>query len=244
MTPLKILLIEDDALTAADLTAQLEDAGHTVVGSARDAAEARKLLKAMPPDLAIIDIILNGTPLAGIQLAQDLLAQHWMPFLYLTSSSEQATMDKASPTLPSAYLLKPFRIKELLVQIDLAHANFLRLEPGLPSGGRVLFLPIDNGHEQILPQEVLYLRAEGASVAIHVRGRKRPATVWMNLGKLLKRFEDPHLFRLSRSLVVNLTQIRRVERNAVHLGDERVTVEISEANRKTLLQRIQVVKTK
>ena len=41
-----------------------------------------------------------------------------------------------------------------------------------------------------------------------------------------------------------LTQIRRVERNTVPMGEERITVEISEVNRKTLLQKIQVMKTK
>ncbi len=244
MTPLKILLVEDDILTATDLAAQLEDAGHTVVGSARDASEAKKFLKVNPPDLAIIDITLGGASFAGIQLAQDLLAQHWMPFLYLTSSTDQSTIDRASATLPSAYLLKPFRIQELLIQIELAHARFLRLEPGLPSGGQVLFLPIDNGHEQISTKDVLYLQADGASVSIRLRHQERPAKVWMNLGKLTQRFNDPNFFRLSRSLVVNLAHLRRVERHAIHLGDERVMVDISEANRKTLLQKIKVVKTK
>ena len=128
MTPsLRILLIEDDLIIATELQAELEDAGHLVIGIVRDLTEALKLIKTVPPDIALVDITLANKEDAGIRIAREILDRHWMPFIYLTAHSDTDIVEMASKTAPAAYIFKPYRIAELLVQIRLASENFEKI---------------------------------------------------------------------------------------------------------------------
>jgi len=246
MTSLRILIIEDDLITATDIKGYLVEAGHKVTGIARDPKEAMRMVKKDPPDLALIDITLGKITEAGIALAREILAQHWMPFIYLTSYSDSATVDKAKKTSPSAYLLKPFRPQELLIQISLAHANFLEhTKQDIQSGQKGdYYLPFNSGHEKVRSDEILFLEAKGACVNVYLSQRKSPEMIGMNLGNLSQYFATSNFYRLSRSLFINLDHIKRIERTNVFLGEEKLPVRISEANRKELLRKLNVIRTK
>ncbi len=56
---LRILIVEDDALTAAAFAAALSDAGHQVVAIADNARAALAHVETVQPDLALIDITLR-----------------------------------------------------------------------------------------------------------------------------------------------------------------------------------------
>ena len=246
MISLKILIVEDDLMTANSIKACMENAGHQVSGMARDSLTAMKLLKNAPPDVAIIDIRLGKRTEAGISIAQEILAQHWIPFIYLTSHSDSDIIEKAQKTQPSAYLLKPFRAEELLIQINLAYTNFKSNNRPNPRNlvSNNFYLPFNNGHERVASQEILYLEAKGACVNVYLTHRKNPEMIGMNLGNLSQYFTSSNFLRLSRSLFINMDHLKRIERTHIYLGDEKTAVEISEANRKELLKMLKVVKTK
>ncbi|AAB85055.1 MULTISPECIES: response regulator [Methanothermobacter] len=50
-----ILIVEDEALIAADLRTRLERMGYEVVGAAGDGREALKLIAEKRPDLVLMD---------------------------------------------------------------------------------------------------------------------------------------------------------------------------------------------
>jgi CheY-like chemotaxis protein len=63
--PLRVLLVEDEALISMILEQLLEDLGATVVGPAATVAEALTYANATPapaPDCALLDINLRGEP--------------------------------------------------------------------------------------------------------------------------------------------------------------------------------------
>lgn len=61
--PLRVLLVEDEALISMILEELLEDLGATVVGPAATVAEALTHANATPaPDCALLDINLRGEP--------------------------------------------------------------------------------------------------------------------------------------------------------------------------------------
>src|SRR5262245_21979960 len=68
------LIIEDEALIALDLQVELESMGIDVLGVARSGAEAFALLRQGSPDLALVDLMLNGAA-GGARLADTLSAQ-------------------------------------------------------------------------------------------------------------------------------------------------------------------------
>ena len=240
MTGLKILIIEDNLLTANDIKGFMEDSGHIVTGIARDSREALKLVKTDPPDIAIIDITLGNIKESGIDIAREIQSQHWIPFIYLTSNADSEVIEKARKTSPSAYLFKPFRPEELLIQVELAHANFPNQTKNDPEN---FYLPFNNGHERVNPAEILFLEADGACVHVHLVNRK-PEMIGMNLGNLSQYFTTPNFLRLSRSLFINMDHLKRIERTHIFLGEHKLAVEISEANRKELFKRLKIVRTK
>ncbi len=66
--PLKVIIVEDEALLAMELESLVEEAGHQVVGWATSSAEASKLIGEVEPDLAFVDVHLADGP-TGVGVA-------------------------------------------------------------------------------------------------------------------------------------------------------------------------------
>ncbi|MFD2934638.1 response regulator [Spirosoma flavum] len=247
MDSLKILIVEDETITAMDLRETLQEAGHQVTAIARTFEQALKSVKSQPPDLALIDIYLGEESTAdGIATARELLAHNRMPIIYLTANSDVQTFQSAKETLPAAYLLKPFRHDELKLQIELAYYYFqsnLKSAVGSYVSGP-LYLPIDKGHEKIDLKDVLYLQADGSYVKIFMVKKDLPHHISTNLSHLAQYFSAPNFYRLSRSLLINLDHLERVERNYLFLINHKTAIQIPSVSRKELMKKLTVVRTK
>jgi DNA-binding LytR/AlgR family response regulator len=245
MDSLKILVVEDEMVTAIDLRETLQEAGHQVVAIARNFEQALVAVKTYRPDLALIDIHLDESSADGITTARELLAVHRMPIIYLTANSEPLTFQAAKKTLPAAYLLKPFRHDELKLQVELAYYYFqsvLKEADDAPGPG-YLYVPAGKGYEKIDPTDVLYVEADGAYVKMFlINGKTHHIST--NLSHLAQYFQTPNFYRLSRSLLVNLDYLERVEQNHLFLINYPVAIQIPASNRKELLKKLTIVRTK
>jgi DNA-binding LytR/AlgR family response regulator len=239
---LKILIVEDETITAADIEETLEQAGHEIVAIARNHQQALVAVKKSAPDLALIDITLaDGDD--GIRTAESLLQQHWMPVIYLTAHSEQETFERAKQTIPAAYLLKPFRKNELAMQVEIAWQYFHAREKHDYEGDD-LFLPINKGYEKVNKANVVCLKAEGAYVQLCQINDDAPLLITMNIGYLAQYFPGQNFYRLSRSLLINLAFLERIERNQILMRNQKNPLPLPEANRAELLKRLTIVKTR
>src|SRR4051812_43846210 len=102
-----ILIVEDEAIVAADLASRLERLGYEVVGSARHGEEAVALVRSAPPDIVLMDIQLQGD-LDGVETAAKIRSHHALPVIYLTAHSDAGTVARAKTTEPFGYIRKPF----------------------------------------------------------------------------------------------------------------------------------------
>ena len=119
MTTATILVVEDEAITAKDLQATLEDLGYAVCGTASSGAEAVQKAEADRPDLVLMDIVLQGT-MDGIEAAQQIRTRLGIPVVYLTAHSDTETIRRASITEPYGYIVKPFTERELHSNIEIS----------------------------------------------------------------------------------------------------------------------------
>lgn len=245
MDSLKILIVEDEIITAVDIQETLEKSGHQVTAIARNFEDAFSSLKSQIPDLAIIDINLRGSQMDGIQTASELLKIHAMPIIYLTGNSENQTFQRAKETLPAAYLLKPFRHNELSLQVELAYYHYkVNLKPKSdPSTSENVFLPFDKGLIKINKNDVLYLKAEGSYVNIFLVNSTDPYLFSMNLGHLAQYFATSNFYRLSRSILINLNHLERLERDQLYLKNLEIPLQIPDGGRSELLKKIAVIRT-
>lgn len=114
----RILLVEDEAITAMDLQRKLEFQGYDVTGIAHSGEAAVELAEKHRPDLILMDIILKG-PMSGVDAAERIKDLD-IPVVFLSAHSEETTMESAREVEPYGYLIKPFDEKELFFTIELA----------------------------------------------------------------------------------------------------------------------------
>ncbi|AUH64844.1 response regulator [Paracoccus zhejiangensis] len=109
-----ILIVDDDERIRSLLKRFLEKNGYFVT-QARDAQQARRLLKGLEFDLIVLDVMMPGED--GMSLTRDLRKSINTPILLLTAKGE--TEDRISGLESGAddYLSKPFEPRELLLRI-------------------------------------------------------------------------------------------------------------------------------
>jgi CheY-like chemotaxis protein len=115
--PASVLLIEDDPITADDVSRLITEMGHTVVAVTADQAEAVVLAEKAKPDLVLSDIDL-GAGGSGLLAVQEILRANDVPVIFVTGCPEMLlTGERPEPT----YLVsKPFDVDALRVTVSQA----------------------------------------------------------------------------------------------------------------------------
>jgi two-component system cell cycle sensor histidine kinase/response regulator CckA len=115
----KILVVEDEALIAADIQQTLIGLGFEVPATVDTGAAALESVDELRPSLVLMDIKLRGK-MDGIAAAAEIRSRFGTPVVFLTSHSDEATLSRAVATEPYGYLLKPFADRELRTAIIVA----------------------------------------------------------------------------------------------------------------------------
>lgn len=115
----KILIVEDEPIIAEDLALILQKVGYQVVGIANDGSTALDLLHTQQPDLALLDIALDSS-LSGFDIAKVINEKYKIPFIFITSFSDKYTLERAKEVYPHGYIVKPFKKRDILANIEIA----------------------------------------------------------------------------------------------------------------------------
>jgi CheY-like chemotaxis protein len=119
MTGSKIMVVEDEAITAMYIKSSLAKMGYTVCGTASSGSDAIKQAELMSPDIIIMDISLKGD-MDGVEAAALIRKSFDIPIIYLTAHTDNGTVGRAKESEPYSYILKPFRERELNIAIEIA----------------------------------------------------------------------------------------------------------------------------
>jgi CheY-like chemotaxis protein len=125
----KILVVEDEGITAKALEVALTDMGYLVVGVASTAWEAIEQAAHWQPNLVLMDIRLKGLP-DGVFTAQQIQDRMDIPVIYLTALSDDETQKRAIRSKPHGYLIKPFTPEDLRHAIDKAFEQHRQEQSG------------------------------------------------------------------------------------------------------------------
>jgi PAS domain S-box-containing protein len=115
----KILIVEDDELTALFVQLKLEMFGYQSVGCTSRGEDAVKLAGELRPNLVLMDIHLAGA-MDGIDAANAIHQQYSLPVVFLTSNASDETLDRAKHVEAFGYIVKPFTDQELRTGIEMA----------------------------------------------------------------------------------------------------------------------------
>jgi len=121
--PIRILIVEDNVIIADDMQSMLEEIGYEIVDNVIVYEQAVDVLKNNHVDLVLIDIILASDK-TGIDLGKHIREAYNIPFIFVTSNSDRATVENAKTVKPDGYLVKPFEQQDLYTSIEIALSNF------------------------------------------------------------------------------------------------------------------------
>ncbi|MBU2547043.1 MAG: response regulator [Proteobacteria bacterium] len=118
----RILIVEDEAHMAGMLKRTIERFGYLPTGHASTGQTAIEMALDDPPDLILMDIVLDG-PIDGISAAEIIAQQIDVPVLFITGHADEDKLERIKPLNPFGYVIKPFDIRELAAAMDLALAR-------------------------------------------------------------------------------------------------------------------------
>lgn len=123
MSKANILIIEDEPIIAMDIRSYLRKLDYQIVGVAHNSEQALDMIYNRKPELVLLDINIDGTK-DGIEIAAIINEKYKIPFIYLTSHSDEHTLGRATDTKPYGYIVKPFDENDLKTSIAVALHNY------------------------------------------------------------------------------------------------------------------------
>jgi two-component system LytT family response regulator len=234
-TPLKTILVDDEAVARRRLRQRLKSAGgFTVIAEAGSGGEALDLIRQHDPDLVFLDIQMPG--MDGFDVLRALPRRSLPVFLFMTARDDYAI--EAFRRHRLVYLLKPVRDdhlaealqsirrpidsnerasfrKSLLGLVDQIARPSRAASPGTGPVGRdrrkagpQLVIRDGGRTTRVRQDEIEWIDAAGDYMCVHVRGETFIMRATM---KALERELDPTILqRIHRSAIVNVQQVRQL----------------------------------
>ncbi|MEP6875671.1 MAG: heavy metal response regulator transcription factor, partial [Burkholderiales bacterium] len=137
---MRILIVEDEAKTAAYLSKGLTEHGY-VVDVAGNGIEGLHLATSGPYDLILLDVMLPG--LDGWGVLDGIRRQRQTPVLFLSARDEVTDRVKGLELGADDYLVKPFAFSELLARIRTLLRRGAAAQPAPEPGYRLADLEVD-----------------------------------------------------------------------------------------------------
>ncbi len=113
----KILIVEDEVITAMSLQHLLEHWGCGKCEKVSSGKEAIEKAMSEKPDIVLIDINLRGET-NGIEAAKQLQARFCVPIIFITGYSDEETIKEAKKIKPVGYFVKPLDFNKLRLTIE------------------------------------------------------------------------------------------------------------------------------
>lgn len=255
MAKVKLLIAEDDVVIAQNLALSLEEMGYEVCEVVSSGEELLLEVHQHNPDLAILDITLEGK-LDGIDTAAMLAKSSKIPFIFMTALSDKDTIDRAKLTGPHAYLVKPFDVRTLQSSIEVAiHNASLRLQTATATSAGTttdvaakeqpedyllhdaLFVKVRNRLEKVALDSIVW--AEAQDIYCNIKTPQHIYLVSQSLKNLELRLPGKEFMRVHRSYIVRLTAIEAIEDNHILIGGK--SIPIGNTHREALLNRLQIL---
>jgi len=121
----RLLICEDEGLTALRLRNTLTRFGYEVVGEARDGQQAVEMAEQLKPDAILMDIRMPR--LDGIAATRQIMERRPTAIVMLTAFSERELVEAALQAGASGYLVKPVSDEQIEPALAVALNRFMEL---------------------------------------------------------------------------------------------------------------------
>lgn len=232
--PIKILIVEDNVIIADDMQSMLEEIGYEIVDNVIVYEQAEEVLKNQQVDLVLIDIILASDK-TGIDLGKHIRSNYDIPFIFVTSNSDRATVENAKSVNPNGYLVKPFEQQDLYTSIEIALSNFS--SSGKPSGGiqpeedvavsnavlkDSIFVKKQHLYYRIQFSDIRFIKADNVYLEVNTVDKK--FLVRSPLKDYLEKLPKNKFYRAHKSYIVNVDHIDAINSKDIMIKDTQIPI--------------------
>ena len=240
MANIRILSVEDDPIYSETIRMIIEQAGYELAGQFANGEEALLAIKAIKPDLLLLDIRIEGA-LNGIQLAEKI--GEGIPTIFVTSLREKEIFDKAKGTKPIAFILKPFDNLMLQNTIELAVSQLAGEERGMLNKKDIVvkdsfFIKERNSLVKVPMSSIHYIEAEDKYCTLYTAEKK--FVLRISLQEILSKLPE-NFIRTHRSIVVDASKIQRLNLDTHELLLGSMTLPIGATYKESLLSRLRKI---
>ena len=243
MTPLQVLIVDDEPLAHQVLQTYVERVAHLrVAGHCYTAAEALSFLHQHPVDVLLLDV--QMPEMSGLEL---LRALPQAPHVILTTAYSEFALEGYEYGVVD-YLLKPVPFPRFLKAVARLPAPGPAAQPPAPlapapesapsAPPAALLLRDGPTTHRVELADILYLEAYGNYVKVHTPGGRLVITD--TLRRLLTELPPTTFLRVHKSFVVPLSRVERLEGNQLTVAG--AALPLGAAFRQEFLRRWQSVK--
>ncbi|WP_291868562.1 response regulator [Maribacter sp.] len=232
--PIKILIVEDNVIIADDMQSMLEEIGYEIVDNVIVYEQAVEVLKSQQVDLVLIDIILASDK-TGIDLGKHIRENYDIPFIFVTSNSDRATVENAKTVKPNGYLVKPFEQQDLYTSIEIALSNFTYGTGGKaadvasddsPMSNSILkdsiFVKKQHLYYRIQFGDIQFIKADNVYLEVNTVDKK--FLVRSPLKDYLGKLPKNKFYRAHKSYIVNVDHIDAINSKDIMINNNLIPI--------------------
>ena len=236
--PIKILIVEDNVIIADDMQSMLEEIGYEIVDNVIVYEQAVEVLKTQQVDLVLIDIILASDK-TGIDLGKHIRANYDIPFIFVTSNSDRATVENAKTVKPNGYLVKPFEQQDLYTSIEIALSNFIygkqsensnanngTVNEDVPMSNSILkdsiFVKKQHLYYRIQFGDIQFIKADNVYLEVNTVDKK--FLVRSPLKDYLEKLPKNKFYRAHKSYIVNVDHIDAINSKDIMINNTLIPI--------------------
>ena len=232
--PIKILIVEDNVIIADDMQSMLEEIGYEIVDNVIVYEQAEEVLKNNHVDLVLIDIILASDK-TGIDLGKHIREHYDIPFIFVTSNSDRATVENAKSVKPNGYLVKPFEQQDLYTSIEIALSNFIYSDKAAASAAATediamsntvlkdsIFVKKQHLYYRIQFTDIRFIKADNVYLEVNTVDKK--FLVRSPLKDYLEKLPKNKFYRAHKSYIVNVDHIDAINSRDIMINDTLIPI--------------------
>jgi two-component system, LytTR family, response regulator LytT len=250
MGKIKIVVVEDESIVAKDIQNSLKNMGYGVPAVVSSGEKAIEAVHKFRPNLILMDIMLKGE-MSGIEAAKIIKDRFDIPVIFLTAYADEDTLEKAKPSVPYGYIIKPFKDKELETTIEMAINKHLEdaeirkerdlyqsivLRKDEPDS---IFVRADYRLNKIKFSDIYFVEALKDYVVINTSDNIY--TTHTTMKEMIRILPDKDFVRVHRSFIVRLDKIFSIKYPDLVIEGKMKVIPIGGLYRKELFSRLNLV---
>ena len=211
---------------ADDMQEMLEEIGYNIVDNVISYEKAVEALSNHSVDLVLIDVIL-ATEKTGIDLGRYIRENFDIPFIFVTSNSDRATVEKAKLVSPNNYVVKPFEQNDLFAAIEITLSNFSpSSDKPKDENDKILkdsiFIKKNNLFHRVPFGKIQFIKAD--NVYLEIKTQDKDFLVRSSLKDYLQKLPENKFFRVHKSYIINIDYIEAINSKDVVINGETIPI--------------------